>query len=98
MSRATPAFRSKMKEFVSGMKPAGNTDYNKAFGRAFLMADTSYTANYHSQCQTVFVFVTDGKRSDNTPDPTDRIKKRQAELATSKRAKEFYVIMDWAMR
>ena len=93
MSRATPAFRSKMKEFVSGMKPAGNTDYNKAFGRAFLMADTSYTANYHSQCQTVFVFVTDGKRSDNTPDPTDRIKKRQAGLATSKRAKEFYVII-----
>ena len=77
MFRAKSGFRDKMMTFINQLEANGGTKYKGAFERAFEVADTSYRANYHSNCQTVFVFLTDGESDEDptrflpvdTPDP-----------------------------
>lgn len=89
MARATQDFRASMKKFVDEMEADGNTAYDKAFELAFTVADTSYAQNYDSGCQTVFVFLTDGARSEGA-DPTALIRARQQK---DQKRKEMFVII-----
>ena len=95
MAPATSAFRTKVKSFIDGMADEGGTDYYAAFERAFAMADISYDTGYHSKCQTVFVFLTDGAMGQGTRDPREMILKRRERQGSNAGyyQKEFYLII-----
>ena len=65
--RASSGFREVMKKFVDELPADGTTSYGKAFQRAFEVVDNSYRQNYHTNCQTVFVFLTDGANTGQDP-------------------------------
>ena len=79
MARATRSFRGEMKSFIDGLKAEGSTNYEAAFKKAFEIVDTGYSSKYETGCQTVFVFLTDGKSAIGE-DPTSMITARKARV------------------
>lgn len=87
--------RSKVKDFIDGMESNGGTNYYAAFQRAFAMADISYDTGYHSKCQTVFVFLTDGAMGIGTQDPKEMITARRGQQGANADfyRKEFFLVI-----
>ena len=77
MGRAASGFRQEMNSFIDGLDADGGTAYVTAFERAFQVADNAYSTKYESNCQTVFVFLTDGE---SEQDPTAIISQRKQRL------------------
>ena len=88
MARATKSFRGEMKNFIDGLEAKGSTNYEAAFTRAFEIVDTGYSSKYETGCQTVFVFLTDGKKALGA-DPTSMITTRKAKVKRN----EMYLII-----
>ncbi|MGB1593928.1 MAG: vWA domain-containing protein, partial [Promethearchaeia archaeon] len=88
MARATRSFRGEMKNFIDGLEAKGSTNYEAAFKRAFEIVDTGYASKYETGCQTVFVFLTDGKMALGA-DPTSMITTRKAQVKRN----EMYLII-----
>ena len=89
-SRAASGFRDTLKDFIDSLQADGGTEYLKAFEKAFEVADTGYASNYGSGCQTVFVFLTDGQNSGQSP--VAAIKARQRRM-TAENKKEMYFVI-----
>ena len=88
--RASSGFREVMKKFVDELPADGTTSYGKAFQRAFEVVDNSYRQNYHSNCQTVFVFLTDGANTGQ--DPASIIQARQQQMVQQKRKEMYFIV------
>ena len=88
MARARKAYREGLKEFVDDMESGGSTMWKKAFEKAFEVVDTSVNNKYESNCQTVYVFLTDGENT--SEDPTPMIQSRIDKLGARK---EMFIII-----
>jgi uncharacterized protein YegL len=91
LAPAAKSFRDVAKKYINEFEPVGRTNYEAAFKLAFKMADTSYKERYESECQTVYVFLTDGVQTEGSSEYIAQLKDRKTRVASNRN--EMFIII-----